>query len=167
MIISLRPSTYAIGSCINLGSFGVTGSKGQFHQKCYNSSVLHNMCYVVMYQSGDTGVKRSFSLKYYNLPMLHNMIIRLIHDDQLETLFLCYGVMYQSGVIWGHRGQKVILSKKASTHSKYVTMTCDLCIRLTPATKVIIFKIHSGSFGSLGSKGHFTENAIDHQCYIV
>ena len=29
------------------------------------------------------------------------MIIRLIHVDQLEkTLYLCYGVKYQSGVIW-------------------------------------------------------------------
>ena len=33
--------------------------------------------------------------------MLHNMIIRLIHVDQLETLYLCYGVKCQSGVIWG------------------------------------------------------------------
>ena len=39
--------------------------------------------------------------------MLQNMIIRLIHVDQLETLYLCYGVKCQSGVIWGHWGQKV------------------------------------------------------------
>ena len=34
--------------------------------------------------------------------MLHSMTIRLIHVDQLETLYLCYGVKRQSGVIWGH-----------------------------------------------------------------
>ena len=34
--------------------------------------------------------------------MLHSMTIRLIHVDQLDTLYLCYGV------IWGHWGQKVI-----------------------------------------------------------
>ena len=34
--------------------------------------------------------------------MLDSMTIRLIHVDQLETLHLCYGVICQSGVIWGH-----------------------------------------------------------------
>ena len=32
--------------------------------------------------------------------MLHNMTIRLIHVDQLETFYLCYGVKCQSEVIW-------------------------------------------------------------------
>ena len=43
--------------------------------------------------------------------MLHSMTIRLIHVHQLETLYLYHGVKYQPGVIWGHRGQKVIFSK--------------------------------------------------------
>ena len=34
--------------------------------------------------------------------MLHSMAIRLIQVDQLEMLYLCYGVKCQSGVIWGH-----------------------------------------------------------------
>ena len=42
--------------------------------------------------------------------MLHSMTIRLIHVDQLDTLYLCYGVTCQSGVIWGHWGQKVNMS---------------------------------------------------------
>ena len=52
------------------------------------------------------------------------MTIRLMHVDQLETLYLCYGVKCQSGVIcygvkcqsgviWGHWGQKVIFTKNA------------------------------------------------------
>ena len=36
------------------------------------------------------------------------MTMRLIHVDQLETLYLCYGVICQSEVIWGHWGQKLM-----------------------------------------------------------
>ena len=43
MCISLRPSTYVMGSSVNLGSFGSLGSKGHFHEKCLNSSMLHSM----------------------------------------------------------------------------------------------------------------------------
>ena len=39
------------------------------------------------------------------------MTIRLIHVHQLETLYLCDGVKCQSRVIWGHWGQKVIVTK--------------------------------------------------------
>ena len=45
--------------------------------------------------------------------MLHSMNIRIIQVDQLETLYLCYGVKCQNGVIWGHWGQKVIYTKNA------------------------------------------------------
>ena len=47
--------------------------------------------------------------------MLHSMTMRLIHVDQLET-YLFYGVKCQPGVIWGHRGQKVIFTKNTITH---------------------------------------------------
>ena len=42
--------------------------------------------------------------------MLHSMTLRLIQIDQLETLYICYGVKCQSWVIWGHWGQKVIFT---------------------------------------------------------
>ena len=75
-----------MGSNVNLGSFGVTGVKRSFLQKkCSNSS------------------------------MLRSMTIRLIHVDKLETLYLCYGFKCQSGVIWGHGGQKVIFTKNVLT----------------------------------------------------
>ena len=51
--------------------------------------------------------------------MLHSMTIRLIHVDQLETLLCFYGVKCQSGVIWGHWGQKVICTKNAITRPCY------------------------------------------------
>ena len=44
------------------GHLGTLGSKGHFHYKCYN------------------------------LSMLHSMTIGLIHVHQFETLYLCYGV---------------------------------------------------------------------------
>ena len=76
MLISLRPSCDFMGSNVNLGSFGVTNVKKVISTKeCYNSSTLHSMT------------------------------IRLIQVDQLETLYLCYGVICQSGVI-GDTGVK-------------------------------------------------------------
>ena len=38
------------------------------------------------------------------------MFIRLKHVHQFEILYLCYGVKCQSGVNWGHWGQKVIFT---------------------------------------------------------
>ena len=64
--------------------WGSLGSKGHFHQKCYNSS------------------------------MLHSMTIRLIYVDKLETLYLCYGVNGQLGVIWGHSGKIFDFNNKLS-----------------------------------------------------
>ena len=89
--------------------------------------------------------------------MLHSMTIRLTHVDQLETVYLCYGVICQSGVIWGHWGQKVIFTKQASGPSDYIALTRDLCIcsSLTPSTKVMVLKIHPGSFGVTGVKSFF------------
>ena len=72
------------------GHLGTLGSKGHFHYKCYN------------------------------LSMLHSMTIRLIQVDQFETLYLCYGVICQSGVIWGHWGQKVIFTINAITCPCYI-----------------------------------------------
>ena len=44
--------------------------------------------------------------------MLDSMTIRLIHVDQLETLYLCYGVIVS---IWGHLGS---LGSKGHFHQK-------------------------------------------------
>ena len=52
--------------------------------------------------------------------MLHSMTIRLMHMYQLETLYLCYGVKCQSGVIWGHWGQNVIFTKNGITRPYYI-----------------------------------------------
>ena len=52
--------------------------------------------------------------------MLHSMTIRLLYVHQLETLYLFYGVKCQSGVIWGHWGQKVVFAKSAITRPCYI-----------------------------------------------
>ena len=39
------------------------------------------------------------------------MVMRRMHIDQLDTLYKSYGRKNSSGVIWGHRGQKVILPR--------------------------------------------------------
>ena len=62
---------------------------------------------------GHWGQKVIFTKNAINSSLLHSMTIRLMHVDQLETLYLCYGVKCQSGVIWGHWGQKVIFTKNA------------------------------------------------------
>ena len=54
------------------------------------------------------------------------MTIRLIQVDQFETLYLCYGVICQSGVIWGHWGQKVIFHYKCYNLSMLHSMTIGL-----------------------------------------
>ena len=93
MCISLRPTSYVMGSNVNLGSFGVTGVKSLLYLKCYNSSMLHSMTirfihvhqlgpstyvigsYTNLGSFGVSGVKRSFSLKCYTLSMtLHDHI---------------------------------------------------------------------------------------------
>ena len=55
-----------------------------------------------------------------------SMTIRLIQVDQLQTVYLCYGVIYQSGVIWGHWGRKVICTKECYNSSMLHSMTIRL-----------------------------------------
>ena len=66
------------------------------------------------------------------------MTIRLIHVHHLATLYLCYEDKYQSGVNWGHWGQKVIFTKNTTSPADYKVWSHDLCtcISLTPATKL-------------------------------
>ena len=51
-----------------------------------------------------------------------------MHIDQLDTLYKSYGSKNSSGVIWGHRGKKVIFTKSAVTPTDYMEWSCDSCI---------------------------------------
>ena len=106
--------------------------------------------------------------------MLHSMAIRLIHVDQLEMLYLCYGVKCQSGVIWGHRGQNIVFAQNnvqnASPPTDYVAWSRDSCtwIGITPSQKVMVLKNHKGSIG--GHRGQnivFTQNVLTPPIYSV
>ena len=44
-----------------------------------------------------------------------------MHMHQLETLYQCYEVNGQSGVIWGHRGRKVKLVKNDINHIFFIS----------------------------------------------
>ena len=81
--------------------------------------------------------------------MLQSMTIRLISVDQLETLYLCYGVKCQSRVIWGHWGQKVVFDKKCYNSSVLHYMT--MLISLRPSTYVMGSNVNLGSFGVTGA----------------
>ena len=48
------------------------------------------------------------------------MVMGLIHIDQLDTLYKSYRFKKLPGVIWGHRGQKVIFTKIAISPSDYM-----------------------------------------------
>ena len=71
-----------------------------------------------------------------------------------------------NGRVRGHNGitgvKNVIFTKKASSPTECVALTRDLCIciNLNPSTKVITLKIHPGSLGVTGSKGHFHQKGI-------
>ena len=81
-----------------------------------------------------------------------------MHMHKLDPLNKSYGPKHSSGVICGHRGQKVIFTKKDTSPSEYVALTRNLrtCISLIPSTKVMVLKIHPGSFGVTGVKRSFS-----------
>ena len=49
------------------------------------------------------------------------MVMRLMHIDQLDTLYKRYRIKNSSGVTWGHRGQKVIFKKKKTLFLQQIT----------------------------------------------
>ena len=62
---------------------------------------------------GVTGVKRSKTQKRYSSYRLQGMITWLMCMHQLDPRYKSYGSKNSPGVIWGHRGQKVIFTKNA------------------------------------------------------
>ena len=93
-----------------------------------------------------------------------------MHINQLDTLYKSYGRKKSSGVIWGRRGEKVILTKIAISSTDHMVWLCDPCILISyiPSTKVMVVKIHLGSFGVTGvKKVIFTKIAISPTDYMV
>ena len=120
---------------------GHRGQKGHFHQKCY------------------------FSYR------LLGMVLWLTHIHQLNTPYKSYQLKFRFGVIWGHRGQKVIFTKN-DISTDYIVWSCDSCIfiyiSLIPSIYIVRLKVNLGSFGgNRGQKVIFTKNAITCSYYIA
>ena len=89
---------------------------------------------------------------------------------QLDPLYKSYGSKNSPGVIWGHRGQKVIFTKNATSPTVYRVWSCDLCtcISLTPLYKSYGSKNSPGViWGHRGQNVIFTKNATSPTDYRV
>ena len=90
------------------------------------------------------------------------MVIGLMHIHKLDTFYKSYGSRNSSGVIWGHRGQKVIFTKNAISPTDYMPWSWDsyIFISYIPSTKVMGLEIQSGSFGVTGVKRSFSPKML-------
>ena len=90
--------------------------------------------------------------------------MRLMHINQINTLYKRYRIKNSSGVTWGHRGQKVIFKKKPLFLQQitwYDHVTHAYSSARYPLQKWLIWKFTPGHLGSQGSKGHFHQ-----KCYF-
>ena len=89
---------------------------------------------------------------------LHPILTKLDQSDQ----YLDHYSGSDNDGVRGHDGvtgvKKVIFTKKALSPTEYLASMRDLCIciSLTPSTKVMVLKIHPGSFGVTGVKRSFS-----------
>ena len=89
---------------------------------------------------------------------LHPILTKLGQSDR----YLDHYSGTDNDGVRGHDGvtgvKKVIFTKKASSPTEYLASMRDLCIciSLTPSTKVMVLKIHQGSFGVTGVKSSFS-----------
>ena len=107
---------------------------------------------------GHWGQKGHFHQKGIKSYRMRSIDAWLMHMHKLDPLYKSYHIKNSSGVIWGHRGQKVIFTKKASSPTECIELMHDscICISSTPSTKVITLKICPGSFGVTGVKRSFS-----------
>ena len=69
---------------------------------------------------GSQGSKVNFDQNCYFYYRLHGMVMWLIYIHQLDTLYKSYRFKKLPGVIWGHRGQKLILTKIVISPTDYM-----------------------------------------------
>ena len=120
--------------------------------------IRHKQWWGQMSGWGHWGQKSHFHQKGIKCYRILSTDAWLMHIRKLDPLYKTYGPKNSSGVIWGHRGKKIIFTKKASRSTEYVALTRDLrtCISLTPSTKFMVLKISTGSFGVTGVKRSFS-----------
>ena len=54
-----------------------------------------------------------------------------MYINQLDPLYKSYWIKNETGVIWGHRGQKVIFTKNAISPSDCMVWLWDSCILIS------------------------------------
>ena len=139
--ISFKPSITFAGSTGNLGSVrGRSFKAGRIQCLVLSSS---------FFLSGNTSFSHTSR---------HSILTKLDHSDRYVDHYSGTnndGVRGQDGVTGV---KKVIFTKKASSPTKYLALMRDLCIciSLTSSTKVMVLKIHQGSFGVTGVKRSFS-----------
>ena len=144
MLISLRCSTYVMGSNVNLGSFEVT--EATVSRSVSRSSFFFFFFFwqhfKVLYLRHDL---TDFDQTWSQVPVDHGPFMS---HDQIRVK----GHVGVTGV------KKVIFTKNATPPTDYRVWSCDscTCISLTPSTKVMGLKIHPGSFGVTGVKRSFS-----------
>ena len=119
---------------------------------------------------GVTGVKSQFSPICYFFFRLNSMTMGLMYIHQLDTLYKSYGSINSPGVIWGHRGQKVIFHQKCYFSFRLHGMV----MRLMHIHQLdTIYKSYGSRnspgviWGHGGQKVIFIKNAITRPCYIA
>ena len=78
----------------------------------------HNISFFLNQFRQNTYFPFQLSKKGINSNRLHRIDTRLMHMYKLGSVYKSYGSCKLSGVTWGHRGQKVIFTKKASSPTK-------------------------------------------------
>ena len=92
-----------------------------FHQTWSQEPLTHGI-YVLWPEwgqrsrRGHRGQKGQKLKKRYSSYRLQGMITWLMYMYQLDHFYKSYHFKNSSGVIWGHRGQKVIFTKNAIAH---------------------------------------------------
>ena len=125
------------------------GSRSQSRQDTPSVTAAMSSSFLFFLLSGNTSFSHT---------SLHPILTKLGHSDRDVDHYSGTnndGVRGQDGVIGV---KKVIFTKKASSPSKYLALMRDLCIciSLTSSTKVMVLKIHQGSFGVTGVKRSFS-----------
>ena len=147
MYISLRPSTFVMGSQVNLGSFGVTGVKSWFSLKMhyllyvtYFINVTHTYAsgwplfktYWLKFRFGITGVKRFFHQKCGDLVRPLNLTRALGKGRMSSSFFLSFFLT-------------MIASSSTCLIGCLPNLVRSMCGCM--ATKRMGLKIHPGSYG--------------------
>ena len=94
-----------------------------------------------------------------------------MYIHQLDPFYLSSGSKNSLGVIWGHRGQKVIFTKNATSPTYYMVMVMGLMHRsnqLAPFYQSYGYKNWTGvKWGHRGQTVICTKHAITHPWYIT